>query len=50
MENTIKQNVEETPKKAWITPEMEEINVNGGVVPNLNEGLTSNGNIGMDPS
>lgn len=30
MENTIKQNVEETPKKAWIAPEMEEVNVNGG--------------------
>ena len=30
MENTIKQNVEETPKKAWISPEMEElIQLNG---------------------
>ena len=48
MENSVKQNVEETPKKAWITPEMQEINVNGGVVPNLNEKSTSLGNFGMD--
>lgn len=40
----------EVVKKAWIEPEMGEINVNGGVVPNLAEGQTSLGNIGMDPS
>lgn len=40
MENIIKQNVEETPKKAWITPEMEELNINTGpggfIVENIN--------------
>lgn len=38
MENTIKQNVEETPKKAWISPEMEEIiQINGYFNVNANE-------------
>lgn len=38
MENSIKQNVEETPKKAWITPEMEEINLLSGSITNPGEG------------
>ncbi len=28
---------EESSKKAWIAPEMEEVNVNGGTTKNLSE-------------
>ena len=47
MENTIKQNVEETPKKAWIAPEMEEIDVNGGIIGGIYEKSTTAGQRGM---
>lgn len=50
MSNSEKKEQEENLKKEWIEPEMGEINVNGGVVPNLAEGQTSLGNFGMDPS
>ncbi len=38
MENTIEQNVEETSKKAWIAPEMEEVNIMSGSKLNPGEG------------
>lgn len=38
MENNLeKKESEQTPKKQWISPEMEEINVNGGTTKILSE-------------
>lgn len=39
-----------TEKKEWIKPEMKNIPINSGVVPNINEGSTSGGFNGTMPS